>query len=662
MKKKNYAAFSRSWLKTGTRKGFGMVLTALLLTSSFQQAGAIEIVRPTDFGSFNTSLSGYAIAPINPDNTSDKGTVAAGNIGYGKAVHFAAYDQKGGMVRSAVLQFPQYNDVRAIAIASIDGNRFCITVQARANTGEDRIILAIVDINGNIIQTHEIDVLPSQGEYTFVTHSLLRNDDIFISGYVCSKGALPEDPEYAAAKTAFVLKMDMNTRVNTIHYFNTAVNTNPVSNPAWNGQYNDYDAALRLKIINDRLYVMGSANGSTVAGFTSINSSKAWISQLDMNTLAPNTTSYYGSNATSPAVTPSTLNGSYALDLIPDVQMNGTFYGLSNDLFSNTFRISHLGSSLAIGVPTSGSNSVAYNAAGATIKGTGFYESLTGSNRVGLYGMVGSQIQITTPTNYGTVIASPTAGGVPFAMGIDLGYGNTIGMNYSGQVGHVLGNKPGYATGLNYQEPFWTNGAMGEWCNMPFGMRLKPMFGTIDDFAMVGHFNSSGSGYANPRYVGTSMNGSIITCESDQEMVFGLGLVNLQGATLQVDEFDETCDVTDAQAQSVQIDPDDLLECSYHVIYRTAKPGTAMEQASEKGIYPNPATDRVTVILGSDVAEGDAVKIILTDVTGRVVLAKDFKASGNSLQLALPRLTAGMYQATVSVGQNQASVYKLVIQ
>jgi hypothetical protein len=643
------------------RKGLGLLLSAMLLAGTAQQASAIEIVRMPDFGTTNANFSGYAITPIDPDNAVDLGTAAAGNYESGKLIHFATFDQKGGLVGSYLLQFPQWDDVRAIAINSIPGKRFFITVQARSFSGDDRIIEVMVDLNGNIMDTHEIEVPSSFGNYAFPTHAIVIQDEIFISGYICSKGAFPEDPNYSADKTAFVMKFDYNTRVNSIQYFNTLVNTNPVNTPGWNGAFNDYDAALRLKSMNGRLYVMGSANGSANAGSTSINSSKAWISLMDPVTMTVTATSYYGSNVTGATVTPSTLNGSYALDVIPDVQMPGTYYGLTNDLYSNTWRISHLSNTLALGTPTSGFNSIGYNAANASIKATGFWESLTGSNRVGLYGMVGSAVTITPSTAYGTLIASPVLGGVPFAMGIDLGYGNTIGMNYSGFNGHLLGNKPGYANGLNYQEPFWTASEMGEWCNIPFGMRLKPMFGTIDDFSMISHYKNS-TGNVNPRYVGCTMDGGIVTCESDQEMVFGIGGINLQSANILNLQIDEFCNIVDAQVQSNPQDPDDRLECSYHNIYRESKPATALQAEEAKGLFPNPASTDVTVMLGKETADGVAVKVTLTDVTGRVVLVHEAQTSADRLRIGLPRLTPGMYQVSVQSNGGIPVMHKLVIQ
>ncbi len=645
---------------TSARTGMGLLLSAVLLAGSVNSASATEIIKSYDYQSSAAQLQGYVISPVNT-TAIDEGTVAAGNYNAGTGVHFQAMDKDGTVMASTIYKFPEEQDVRVVSIATYEAHRFVITVQARRMNQYNHVISIMVDDNGNVMNQYDFIAPSTYGKEIYPMHSVIMQDQLYICGYVSIGADFPNDPRYTDSRTAFVGKIDLNTNVSDVHYYSSTQNLNTVTNPSWNNLYNDYDAAMRLRNFDTRLFVMGSANGSaTLSGSSNtINASKAWVSEIDPATLAPISTGYYGSSTVANTTTPSTLNGSYALDVNRD-NLNNAFYALSNDLSANTWRITHLSNSLAISVPGSGSNSVAYTTT-ASIKGSGIYPWNSSSNRFTLFGMVGSDVPLVNTSAYGSTIESPTGGAIPFVMGLDLSYSSS-GIAYASAKGNVLGNQLSYASGLGYQEPHWTNGTMGEWCNPAFGMQSEP-FGGTDDMILMGHYLNATSARVNPRFLSTTGEGYVQTCPSAERMTYGLGLVNLQSATVTATNEDGVTRRLDYPVDMNLFDLDAEYECEATNIYRTAKPGaTAMAEVSDaKGIYPNPATDQVTIQLGKEVKADATVKVILTDITGRVVLTQEGNANGTLLQLALPKLTAGMYQASVAVQGGKPEVYKLVI-
>ncbi|OJV54173.1 MAG: hypothetical protein BGO31_12520 [Bacteroidetes bacterium 43-16] len=124
-----------------------------------------------------------------------------------------------------------------------------------------------------------------------------------------------------------------------------------------------------------------------------------------------------------------------------------------------------------------------------------------------------------------------------------------------------------------------------------------------------------------------------------------------------------TNDVCDYSAKEVTVGDlmlSDELDCSIYNIYRTVHPALPAG-TSAKGLYPNPATDQITITLGTEAGATEKVNILLIDLTGRVVFTADVSASGQQAKVALPRLAPGVYQATVEYA-GAYDVYKLVIQ
>jgi hypothetical protein len=653
-------------VRTGTLRGIGVMFTALLLAGSAQQSRAAEVVVLHDFQSNPINLKGYSVTEVDK-NAPDRGIAAAGNYADGNGIHFAIMDEKGRLNVSNIFKFPEEQDVRAISLVTIDANVFLLTIQARSYNAPGHIIVLMLDANGKVINKYTIFAPSDYGKHLFPSHSLVFNNNyLYICGNVNTRGEWPNDPLLFHDKAAFVARLELNSGAIDFRAYNTTQTTTPPNptNPSWDGTINDYDCAMRLKEVNGNLYVMGSANGSaTTVGTTSLAASKAWVSRINPTTLAPVTNSFFGNSSMTSTNLPNTANGVYALDLVPDTQNNGQFYCLTNDLQGNNWKLSHLGTGLTINTGTASVfNSVYYSTAGEAIKGYGVFNSNAAPGRVSLYGLVGTDVPLAGGSSvYGSTIENVYNGAIPFVIGADLSFSTASGIGYSGEIGHVEGSQISYNSSQNMNEAYWTLGGLREWCIPVFGVQTNPL-GGADDLAMIGYYkNPWNGGYINPRFIGTDGDGRISPCPASQEMVLGLGKINLQAATLTL-----TSALRTPYSEPFPYDPADLPQdsepdCVNDNVYRTAKPG-AMELSSAKGIYPNPASGQVTVMLGSDAVEGAAVKVTLTDIAGRVVLVNEGKAAGGKLVLNLDRFTAGMYQVSVSINQGAPVVHKLVIQ
>ncbi len=647
-----------------SRTGMGLLLSAMLLAGS---AGAqtVQAVKTFHYTSTNVGMSGYIMERINP-NAEDEGLVVAGNYNNGEGIHFGVLDNQGNMLQGRVYQFPESEDVRAISLVPVNpgSGTFLLTIQGRSAVNEDHEITLLLDLNGTILDKYDLYTLSAYGKHIFPMSSVVKDNQLYTSGYITVGAAYIADPLLTEARVAYVAKTDLVSHVTMLHLYNSTINTTPVSNAAWNGLFNDYDAAMRLKVIDNRLYVLGSANGSALmpGGGSSINASKSWVSELDPNSLSPITTTYFGNDDITGYpwyAMPSHSNGTFALDLVPDTENNDGFYCLSTDIYESSWRLSHLSGSLDIS--TGNFNTIAY--ASNFMKGHALFNARSAGNRFTVYGTIGSHVPLVDPNGYNVNgIMSPSDGAVPFVMGMFLSYDAVNGVAYTALKGSVLGNAPYSGAGLGYQSSLVTkNGSMGDWCNLLFGTAYDPGNNQLDNVALMGHYGNNG--YANPRYIGSDGEGLVSNCPGSWYMDVETNAINLSNAPVNADDMPEQEMSFNYSVNDNFLFADYQLDCSASSIYRTAKPGTALqENVAAKGLYPNPATDRVTVLLGSDATDGAAVKVVITDVTGRVVLSQDGKANGGNLQLALPRLTAGMYQASVSLNQGKPAVYKLIIQ
>lgn len=85
------------------------------------------------------------------------------------------------------------------------------------------------------------------------------------------------------------------------------------------------------------------------------------------------------------------------------------------------------------------------------------------------------------------------------------------------------------------------------------------------------------------------------------------------------------------------------------------------DAAKTVSMYPNPASNNVNVEFSTD--KNETVKLIITDLSGKVVMQQAFNATvgNNTLQADISHLAKGIYMAQLS-GSNLMSPQKLIVE
>jgi len=613
------------------------------------------------------SLKGYAIAPIHPAKDDGVGMAGSRNpASPANQVHFMATNNIGALLTSVQYQFG-YDEARAISLTNVEKGKFALTVQLHKNGGVNRVGVLLLDAGGNVLSAVTLDQGPLAAmKNLYPLHSIVHNKVLYICGYAIQGAAYPSDPTFLDQKKSFLLSYDLATGAVGMKHYNTAQYIAPIPFP-YPGGYNDYDMANRLKVMNGRLYLLGSANGASYSytpGYPTyyISSGKAWVAEIDPTTLMPVTQSFFGKDQTLPYVTPLSIDGSFGVDIVEDKETPGEFYVLNNSMTTKCWLLSHMDHNLTITTPMYGFSSVSYGSSGS-LKGFGaFNVPNTTTNRVSLYGMVGDNVPLAVSGLYGTVIEPITSGAVPFAMGMDLSYDPMNGVSWNLEHGFLAGNAIGYATGLNYEAPFFTQSGMGEWCTIPFAIQANPAGGN-SDLQIAGHISLSPStGNLQPRFIRGDKNGKVVSCNASQTLdLSALAQVGLQDYPTTIKDDAVKMSVKSLQVVNSKLSAKSEWTCSATNVYRTAKP--ALTEAAQEGIslYPNPATNEVNIRLGNAGSDA-AVVLILTDITGKTIWRHEAHAAGDIMPVALPKLVPGLYHATISCDGQAPVVRKLVIQ
>lgn len=91
---------------------------------------------------------------------------------------------------------------------------------------------------------------------------------------------------------------------------------------------------------------------------------------------------------------------------------------------------------------------------------------------------------------------------------------------------------------------------------------------------------------------------------------------------------------------------------------------TLQDQASGVEVYPNPASDHISVSLGNDIKDDATVSIVLLNQYGQQIANLyngNAKTLHNNYKLQLPPLASGMYMVLVNTGGNNVLHHKLTI-
>jgi hypothetical protein len=647
-----------------TRKGLGIAaLSALLLAGSVQQASALQRIVSYRYNAALGDMTGHVISPIDL-NDPNEGAAVAGNVklpgyfNFGQGVHYALTDINGNATAGMYYKFPDFEDVRVVSIAYAGYGNSVMTIQGKENgTLTSHIIALKVDRYGNIMD--QIDILSSgaAGAISYPQHSLVLGDQLYICGFQEQNTASPTNPSFYDGRQSFVMKINLNTHASMVRFYNTTM---------FGAGFIDYDAAMRFKTYYSALYILGSGNGPTSTSAGIQNSSKSWIASIDPVTLTIVQNNFYGFNADQNP-SPTELKGTYAVDFVPDMAMDA-YIIINNDLGKNRWFVTHTGLALGLQTPFAGFNAFTTVPSGHRMKANNIFawvpSGTAPSARYSICGTVGSDVPLVNPGAYGTDIEFPSLGTVPFIEGFFLNPtgGASAVTNFRGA---VLGNYPGNGPGLNFHESYWYNGNMGEWCNR--SVAIQPgswgYYPYVTGLSMTSHSRSSWAGPISHRFVGAWGDGEVSGCPGSQPMAdIQPTYFNVVSQPLNVATTVGTTQEVGVNVDATQEGTIAEWECAPGFLYREAKPGslTATEQAP--GLYPNPATDHITIKLGQQVEANTQARVLMTDVTGRVVFTHEATLYNAEMNLNLPRLTPGLYQVAVSVAGAKPTIHKLVIQ
>jgi len=588
---------------------------------------------------------GYCIEQAKFEDLGE-GYLAAGSRTKGgsdhNSVHLLCMQRENARnAKGQLLYFPQYDDVRAIALTMLEPNHAALLVQVRKFNGEVHPVVVLLDVStpGNAIIQKTMQ-LSSEGQ--FPTSMCLSPDKskIYIAGFVTS-GSFNPQPSFPSAKTSFVASIDLSSGTVDMNRFNT---------PQVSTSDNDYDMIQRVRFIKDRLYVIGSVNDKS-SGYTT---SKAWVAELKPDGLSIIQQNSFGNDNFSP-------QGFQGVDMVRDELNTDNYYVVGNDYYWHTWTLSRLDASLKI--TTGGSNyknTVTY-AYSADIKGCGVLAHNDG--RITVYGNMRAGFPA-APSG----VASFNAGAVPFLAGFDPAIDPYDGLKATHLTWFNEGNLPSTATGLQGRyTPYWINSPdLSYWGDPAFAL-LTDVDDPYSGIALMGHV-----GYKLPnlapkliqadKYGKTGCDASVDVTDQVEPGVVSIALKDVPVA---VTENNTSLSYGDVAIELEEM-PHEILNCSDDKYYRTPQAtGIATTTNSPlllQSLAPNPATDAVTLQWNGSLQEQDVLRLELTDIAGRKVgeasLLSRSTASGS---FALPQLAPGLYVANLYVNGQARGQQKLSI-
>ncbi len=612
----------------------------LALSTSFLRAQTQEITSylPDD----GEDYRGYCIERTNFDDVG-AGYLAAGSRTEGGRDHHTIHllcisSDKPTNTTGSILKFPDYDDVRAIALTMLKPGVASMLVQARKTNGEVHPVIVLIDC-ATAGSPHVIEQLQMSGEGQFPTSMCLSPDGkaLYVAGFITS-GSFNPSADMKSSKEAFAARLDLGSHAVTLRRFNT---------PRVSGTDNDYDMIQRIRFIKDYLYVIGS-NNDTKSGYTT---SKVWVAQVDASTLSILKESHFGNDAFSP-------QGFQGVDMVPDVKYPGNFYVVGNDYYWHTWTLSRIDPSLQI-MPggTKFKNTVTY-AYSADIKGCGVLAQQDA--RLSVYGNMWANLP--APPN----VASFTDGAVPFIASFDPVIDPTYGLQPTNLTWFNEGNLPSTATYLpGRYTPYWINSNLSYWNDPAFTVMADPG-SSSSDLAIMGHVGYTGSNLA-PRIITSDPNGKVSGCPGSVDVtpdvepgVVGITLYDIK---IGVEESPIKLELNESKGD-LQPLPHKAVNCGDDGYYRPAQAtGIAAHQVpSIESLSPNPATDAVKLKWNGEVAASDVLSLEITDMAGRSYGKANLQSRSASYGLfSLPQLAPGLYVATFYINGKAGGQHKLSI-
>jgi hypothetical protein len=567
------------------------------------------------------------------------------------------------------------SDLRAVAITpagtSMNGNPAnALVLQARGDQfiTADHIDVLLVDADdpGNRPMIYNAYRLVDQaGGNLYPTSAVFDgNQTLFICGIYTTTSPYPNEPTLADSKDAFVASLDLMSGTANIVTYSSAVNsTPPLPVSPWAGAFNDYDAALRLRIINGNLMVVGSANGTALTWWQSgggpllwrfVNYSETWVANIDMTNLSIVHDSHFGTQTAPSYTDPSDGEGTYGIDIIEDVSSGiGGYFVVQNRVtgsrnnFNPGWYVTHVDdlafviTPLQVSSPSSGSSTL--------FDTTGFTGKMFGAVR---------HTSVSKPerlTMYGTTMPWMTA------MSFDVDFSSSAGISFASPAWWWYQSASGGSMGTPDPD-YWLSTDLKLW-SLPdmgaqYGAGSSPDYlGVMDNSYQVG-------GMSQPRFIQGGADGEYVPvkgCPAWQYNPPGITTIHFHNGGS--DAFASGSVVVDMPPANIADRPHTIFSCKNGDPYRlTHNTANAVLPGGDLQVWPNPVMDYVDVTWGETLQSSDLTGLRLRDVTGREVYAATAQPAGNSAHFSLPPLANGIYMATFTISGMSPKTVKLSIQ
>ncbi|RYE26267.1 MAG: T9SS type A sorting domain-containing protein [Sphingobacteriales bacterium] len=530
------------------------------------------------------------------------------------SIHFTRYDQSGGILADAVIDQKEIDD-RNVDLTYLSGDKYLLTAFHRnLATGQVVIDNMIIDPNGNIAAQALLassnqkfpNLYPMDATYD------RRRRQIVVCGTASEEGRKLDAP-----KVAFVATFSTSLVPIAMQFYDSDNGT---------GQTEDYDIANRIvQNSTGDYYITGSENAKKDVG--PVMAIRNML--IDPVTLVP-TWSYPLSYNDGKAQEIST-------DMVETVGASGKkeFYTLVNSTLDNSWSIIRVD-------PSSGTPTVGVAESYKSYQGYGFNIALGNkSDQLVVSGMkyrakdhsCYDQDKEATP-----FMATVYVSAIPASLLNHVEYNTKVGNSAYWSTSDLYQPSPGY-----YPLPvYYNNFADREKQLAPYSV-VTPLYNP--SFAL------------NTKYLDVdpaTKNGcDDIYCQYDEERFEIYRPENRESLPEAPWKRLRPREVSDLYSYYDKVD----CQSGY---YRSDNTTSVNElEASSMKIYPNPATDNISIELGSSYKE---VQITLYDIAGKKI-ATLYKGAvtAQALQLQLPaQLGAGVYMLQVN-GNGKASISKVTI-
>ncbi|MBS1628798.1 MAG: T9SS type A sorting domain-containing protein [Bacteroidetes bacterium] len=566
-------------------------------------------------------------------------------------------------------------DLRAVAITpagtSAGGNPAnALVLQARGdqNIPPDHIDVLLTDASdpGAVPMIYNAYRLVDQaGGNLYPTSAVFDgNQTLFICGIYTTTSPYPNEPTLADSKEAFVASLDLTNGTTNFMTYSSMVNTTfPLPIAPWGGNFNDYDAALRMRIINGNLMVVGSANGTattlyhgagSVILYRQVNYSETWVANIDMSSLNITSQSKFGTQQAPEYTTPENGEGTYGLDIMEDkMSSNGDYYVVQNRVtgarnnFLPGWYLTHIDS---LGSPTSLLPTNVGSNPNTLFDTTYFTGKMLGAVRHT------DKKQPSRITMYGIMLPWMTA------MSFDVSF-SPSGISFTNPAWWWYSSTSGGSMGV-VNPDFWLSSDLNLWSlpdmAAPYGAGSNP------DYLGLMDYSFKSVGLSQPRFIQGGADGEYVSSGSRCAAWINNGVsapgINFRSVSGGMTNSPGTLMVDNPQAE-INDRPHTIYSCNNGDPYRlTHNKPNANLQADAWQVQPNPASDYIVATWGGTLNSEDFTSLRLLDMTGRAVYAATAHPVGNSVRYSLPRLAPGLYMATFTINGMSAQTIKLSIQ